>query len=318
MAEYFSHDYNARNDVKLKRLFMHHGVAGIGIYWCIVEMLYESGGELPIGAEDVIAYDLRTEAEIVKSVICDFDLFVFTDETFTSTGVKKRLDMRTEQTEKRKQAAKARWDKLKESEETMQTDASAMHMHSKCNASAMHDYTSAMQTDANKTKLNEMKLNEMKGNEIKDNSLITVSNDTVCSTEVERIVTAWNDLPSVISKIIKITAGSKRDKMIKARLKDYSVDEILSAISEIRKSDFLLGKGQKGWVITFDWFILPTNFQKVLEGNYRNRTGARETEKRPLSKAEIGRRNIEALFEDEESGSNIFNFDLEGVNFVNE
>ena len=30
----------------------------------------------------------------------------------------------------------------------------------------------------------------------------------------------------------------------------------------------LQGKNSRGWTITFDWFVNPTNFQKVLEGNY--------------------------------------------------
>ena len=37
---YFQHDYNARNDPKLQALIVEMGVAGIGIYWCLVEMLF--------------------------------------------------------------------------------------------------------------------------------------------------------------------------------------------------------------------------------------------------------------------------------------
>ena len=32
----------------------------------------------------------------------------------------------------------------------------------------------------------------------------------------------------------------------------------------------------RGWMITFDWFLLPSNFQKVLEGNYDNRNPAND------------------------------------------
>ena len=39
-TEYFSHDYKARHDDKLIRVFMRHGLSGIGAYWCIIEMLY--------------------------------------------------------------------------------------------------------------------------------------------------------------------------------------------------------------------------------------------------------------------------------------
>lgn len=55
-----------------------------------------------------------------------------------------------------------------------------------------------------------------------------------------------------------------------ARIKEYGVDDILIAIDKIRHSKFLQGRSgsKRAWVITFDWFVLPSNFPKVLEGNY--------------------------------------------------
>lgn len=89
-------------------------------------------------------------------------------------------------------------------------------------------------------------------------------------SEYSEIMEAWNRLPITNIKAIKGT----RLTMLKARLKDYTIDEILSAISNIRESPFLLGQNNKGWQITFDWFIRPNNFIKVYEGNY---TGQRQT-----------------------------------------
>ena len=48
------------------------------------------------------------------------------------------------------------------------------------------------------------------------------------------------------------------------------MESVLQAIDEISTSDFLKGQNNKGWTITFDWFIKPNNFIKVLEGNYKN------------------------------------------------
>lgn len=107
-----------------------------------------------------------------------------------------------------------------------------------------------------------------------DKKISTVSKDTVRSTDVLRIAEAWNDLSSLgISSISKITQGTKREEMLKKRIKDYGVDSILAAISNIRNSDFLQGKNKSGFTITFDWFIKPNNFLKVLEGNYDNMKG---------------------------------------------
>jgi hypothetical protein len=43
---YFSHDYNARSDPKIKKLLARHGVAGYGIYWAIIEDLYNNANAL--------------------------------------------------------------------------------------------------------------------------------------------------------------------------------------------------------------------------------------------------------------------------------
>ena len=59
--------------------------------------------------------------------------------------------------------------------------------------------------------------------------------------------------------------------MLCARIKENGLENILKAIDKIKDSDFLQGKNNKGWAITFDWFVLPNNFIKVYEGNYNNR-----------------------------------------------
>lgn len=83
------------------------------------------------------------------------------------------------------------------------------------------------------------------------------------------IVSAWNEVG--ISPIRSIVPQSERAKLLKARIKEQSFESVLEAISKIRNSDFLRGQNKNGWTITFDWFIRPRNFQKVLEGNYDNR-----------------------------------------------
>ena len=58
--------------------------------------------------------------------------------------------------------------------------------------------------------------------------------------------------------------------MLQARIKEYGIDAIISAIESINNSSFLRGQNRKGWTITFDWLIKPNNFIKVLEGNYKD------------------------------------------------
>lgn len=81
-----------------------------------------------------------------------------------------------------------------------------------------------------------------------------------------RVVDAWNSLG--LSQVTKIMPGTERANLLNKRIKDYGVDKVLEAIENVRKSTFLTGGGNNGWTATFDWFIKPNNFPKVLDGNY--------------------------------------------------
>lgn len=102
----------------------------------------------------------------------------------------------------------------------------------------------------------------------KDNNLI-VSKDTIRQTDVRRVIEEWNKLQDVgIAPIRDIKPASKRCQMLKGRIREYGMDDLLNAMDNIRHSDFLRGENKNGWMITFDWFVKPNNFLKVLEGNY--------------------------------------------------
>jgi len=106
---YFSHDYNARNDEKIKRLIRKHGMIGYGIFWSIVEDLYNNANALRTDYEG-IAYDLRSDCDIVASVVNDFDLFIFNGDFFGSNSVQERLDQRNNKSESARKSASYRWE----------------------------------------------------------------------------------------------------------------------------------------------------------------------------------------------------------------
>lgn len=109
--------------------------------------------------------------------------------------------------------------------------------------------------------------------EEKEKGYRTVSNETVCQTDVRLVVDAWNGLSEYgVQPVSRITPSSKRYQSLVARIREYNTADVLSAIEKIKDSDFLRGKNKKGWTITFDWFVLPNNFPKVLEGNYNNKS----------------------------------------------
>ena len=108
-----------------------------------------------------------------------------------------------------------------------------------------------------------------------DKNIYIVSNDTICQTQdVRRVVDKWNELEKYgIASIKKLTSSSNRYRMLNARIKQFSLDDVLTAIENIKDSSFLQGKSdsRRNWVITFDWFVKPNNFPKVLEGQYSDK-----------------------------------------------
>lgn len=88
-----------------------------------------------------------------------------------------------------------------------------------------------------------------------------------------RILDAWNtalaERHSVIPKIRGIK--STRRKHISARCREYGEEVFFEMIRKAVASDFLNGKNQRGWIATIDWCVLPTNFQKIIDGNYDNK-----------------------------------------------
>lgn len=91
-----------------------------------------------------------------------------------------------------------------------------------------------------------------------------LSNDKLFVLLIEK----WNELPDTISKISTLKKDTQRYKMLSQRINEYGSDKILEAIDKIKQSSFLLGQNKSGWTITFEWFVRPNNFVKVLEGNY--------------------------------------------------
>ena len=71
-------------------------------------------------------------------------------------------------------------------------------------------------------------------------------------------------------------------------------DTLKQAIKNAAESDFLNGKGPKGWVASFDWMMIPQNFQKVLENNYRNKPVTQQVQYGTTDGYQDPRRGVEA------------------------
>ena len=127
MAEYFSHDYDAREDEKIQELLFDLKMEGYGVYWSIIEMLYKNDGYLQVNYER-FAYALHTHSDTIKAVINNFGLFNINGDAFTSTSVLHRIKLRKGKSATARKAAKIRWGKEKAN------DANAMQAQCDSNA----------------------------------------------------------------------------------------------------------------------------------------------------------------------------------------
>ena len=120
LSRYFPHSSNARNTDKLINLRMQHKAAGYGVYFMILERLREEPEYMSVKDYNMIAFDLRVDASLIKSVVEDFGLFVFTEDGkyFYSESFKHRMEIMDSKTKKLSEAGKKgnekRWGKKNE------------------------------------------------------------------------------------------------------------------------------------------------------------------------------------------------------------
>lgn len=283
---YFQHDYNARNDPKLQAVMIKYGLAGIGAFWCIVEMLYEQDGTLPITSIPSIAYTLHADEEMLKNIVCKMDLFECNKKFFWSRSVRKRLGIINEISDIRRKAAEKRWKSNKKD------DANEMQMQCKSDANAQNNDANAMQTEckSNAIKGNDIKEDKIKedykeeGSSLRSEPLSTGAVDVSVKVENYRseeerknreycmaIASFFNQ--SVQGKQIPQIKKLPKDRMssILARRKDFGEEAIKEVIIKAASSRFLNGDNDRGFFATFTWIFKPRNFQKIYEGNYDNR-----------------------------------------------
>lgn len=90
----FVHDSNARNDERILALRIHHGAAGYGVYFMLLERLRDDKDYMCVKDYNTLAFDLRVDASLVKSVVECFGLFTLTEDgtKFFSESFSRRME----------------------------------------------------------------------------------------------------------------------------------------------------------------------------------------------------------------------------------
>ena len=123
-AYYFSHDSNARNDIKMVKLRQMLGLEGYGLYWCVIEMLRESNKyELPIEDIPPICFELRIAQEKFEKLF-DCELLFKGKKMFYSKSLKNRM-LRLDEIKQKRKIAGAKGGKSKASAKQVLSNSKA-------------------------------------------------------------------------------------------------------------------------------------------------------------------------------------------------
>lgn len=153
MNSYFPHDSNARNDAKILKVRMKYGAEGYGVYFMLLERLRDDSEYMSVKDYNMIAFDLRVDASLIKDIVENFGLFAFADngECFYSESFNKRMLIKDEVSNKRaaagKKGAAKRW------------NGKAIAKPSSENSKAI---AKPPEDDGNKSKVKESKVNKNK------------------------------------------------------------------------------------------------------------------------------------------------------------
>lgn len=271
MKNYFSHDSNARDDEKIIALRMKHGWEGYGLYWAIIEKLREATCyQLSINY-NVIAYDLRADASMIKSIINDFGLFAFTDcgEYFYSESLLKRMEVKDAKSKQAREAVMERW--RREKENVRDTDVLPPNNGSN---------TRKVKESKGKENILSTKVDCKTSGEVPPSSETGKDelSDKTDRIDYKFVLNLYNSICTSLPKIQKLTDARKRK--IKCRIKEMTkqfpethYEESLEIIfRKMEASNFMRGNSKNNWTATFDWlFSNDINWLKVFEGNYDNK-----------------------------------------------
>lgn len=264
MIEWFRHDTDARNDIKIRRLLRDTDIGALGAYWLVVEIIYQHGGyaekstlceELSFyGAEKYI--DTLVEHGLIEDV---------GNDVVTSQRVLKELEFQAQRSKVRAEAG--RLGGLAKASNAKQVLANGKHCLAK--SSTIQDktiqdnkYNKSLSKDSLFGEKHSSSPTEKQENTDLFGEKIEMEQENV---PYKTIADYWNKaVKGKVSQIRELT--EHRKSLIKERWYEYH-NEVYSVIDKVASSDFFMRWKACG----FDWCFKKENFVKILEGNYDNK-----------------------------------------------
>lgn len=281
---YFPLDTTFFQDIKIRKLIKYQGGKAISVYAYLLCNIYDAGyyirwdDELPFMISEVTGYD---EAYIHEAIKVCVNVGLFSKEMFeqgivTSKGIQERY-MMIVQLSKRK-AVVSEFNLISSEETGISSEEIPLNSEfgtqrkvkeSKVNKKE-EDPPTPVPGDPPVLELFEKPVEPPKPTAPKpvkpSPEKIDPPKNGIDPSVIREVVTRFNNLCTQLPKVEVIS--DERKKAIRARISDYSIEQVYKVIELTSKSKFLNGQNDRNWSASFDWIFSPKNFLKVLELNY--------------------------------------------------
>lgn len=266
--DYFPFDIDLFQDIRIRKLIKYQSGKAITVYALLLCIIYKDGyyvrwdKELPFIISEQTGFEEAYVLEVINSCL---KLGLFNEELYTSDGILTSKGIQ----ERYKKICDLCRRKSEISEFSL---------------------ISSEETgfSSEKMPINSAKSTQSKVKKRKENITVDSNESPVCATcqphderiDYSELVKFFNEKTQGVFGVIRMPLSDKRKGMINARIKTYGKETFAQMIQKALNSDFLKGQNKNGWRASFDWLIKPTNFEKVISGNYDNKSGNDRTNDR--------------------------------------
>jgi hypothetical protein len=292
--DWFRHDLNAHDDIKIKKLLKKHGFSALGIYWFLIELICCAGGRLNLNEaiDEVSLIDGLSEkdAEELITNLADMGLVFIEGSMIGSHRSDEEIAYDADRRQKKIDAGRKGGIAKANNAKANSSNATSTSSNATSNASTLPNQTLPIKkrefvsndTHSQKESVSCLAENSAAYEGINAHDIAPVFKEK------------FNNIDGII-KCERITV--KREIAVSTILSNFSKDEINRVFEKVSNSTFLKGDNDKGWKATFDWLFDIDNFTTVLEGKYDFRKG---NSKKAAEKTEEKQDRSEWTDEDEE------------------
>jgi hypothetical protein len=278
---YYNVDTDRYQDIRIKRLKKSFGCMGIAVYDYVLCEIYRVRGCF-IEWDESTAFDVAEYFDLKESQVneiinycCAVGLFnkelLVSGSILTSASIQKRfIEMSTRA--KRKDIVipdicKIREELPKIPEESAKLPEKTSKLPEVC------DKVKKSKVVTESTNVDSASDGKPPDNAKKKGSDFEIN-------DFERLITWFNDQTKGVFGNVKYPISDKRKSMVRARIREHGKETFMAVVKMACESNFLRGQNKSNFTATFDWIIKPSNFEKILSGNYSNKR-ANEQEQTP-------------------------------------